>query len=111
QSRTERVSMKSNAMRGEPRARRLEPRARQSPRGSSRWDSCAALSALFDHLIRPQQQRLRDRQAKRLGRLQINHQLELGRLLDGQVGGLGALEDLIDIDRGAAEQLTEANRV
>src|SRR3989454_10765451 len=36
-----------------------------------------------DHLIRPQQQRRRDRQAERLRGLEVDHQLELCRLLDG----------------------------
>jgi hypothetical protein len=51
--------------------------------------------ALLDHLVRPQQQGLRDRQAQRLGGLEVNDQLELGRLLDGEVGGLGTLEDSV----------------
>jgi len=42
-----------------------------------------------------QQNRLRDREAKRGRRLQIDYQLELGRLLYGQIGGFGALENLI----------------
>ena len=43
---------------------------------------------LLDHLIGPAQQRRRDRQAECLGGLQIDDQLELGGLLDGEVGGL-----------------------
>ena len=35
--------------------------------------------------------------------LEIDDQFELRRLLDGQVGGLGTLEDLIDIRCGAPE--------
>ena len=45
----------------------------------------------LDHLIRPLQQRRRHRQPERLGSLEVDDQLELGRLLDGQVAGLGAL--------------------
>ena len=56
--------------------------------------------ALLDYLIRPRQQRRRDRQAEGLGGLEVDHQLELRGLLDGQIGGLGALEDLVDIDCG-----------
>jgi hypothetical protein len=41
---------------------------------------------------------LRDRQAERLGGLQVGHQLERRRLLYRQIGGLGALEDFADID-------------
>ena len=33
----------------------------------------------FDHLVRPEQQRLRNRHANLLRRLQIDHQLELRR--------------------------------
>ena len=39
--------------------------------------------ALFDHLIRPQQQRLRDREAEGLGGFEIDDQLELCGLFDG----------------------------
>src|SRR5262249_41373665 len=41
----------------------------------------------LDHLIRPRQQRRRDRQPERPGRLEVDHQLESGRLLDRQVAG------------------------
>src|SRR5688572_9761997 len=47
----------------------------------------------LDHLVRPQQQRRRDRQIEGLGGLEIDDQLELGGLLDGQVSGSGAPED------------------
>src|SRR5437879_9730897 len=56
-------------------------------------------SSLLNNLIRPQQQRRRDRQAKRLGRLEIDHQLVLRRLLDWKIGRLGALQDLINVSR------------
>src|SRR5258706_4015260 len=57
--------------------------------------------SLLDHLIRPQQQRRRDREAERLGGLQVDDQLELRGLLYGQIAGLGALEDFIDVACGA----------
>ena len=53
--------------------------------------------ALLDHLVGPQQQRLGNSETERLRRLQVDHQLELGGLLDGEVGGLGAFEDSVDI--------------
>src|SRR5262245_15677653 len=55
--------------------------------------------SLLDHLIPPQQHRLRDRQAQRLGGLEIDEQLELGGLLDRQIGRLCTLEDLVNISR------------
>src|SRR5215510_9885731 len=56
---------------------------------------------LLDQLVRARVQRRRDRQPKCLGDLDVNDQLELSRLLDGQVGGLGPLQDLVHV-RGAA---------
>jgi hypothetical protein len=44
--------------------------------------------ALLDDLIRPNQERLRDGDAKRLGGLDVDDQLELRGLLDGQIAGL-----------------------
>jgi hypothetical protein len=55
---------------------------------------------LFNHLIRPLQERRRDRQTEGLGGLEVDHEFELRRLLDGQVGGPGALEDLVDVAPG-----------
>jgi len=55
----------------------------------------------LDHLIRPLQERRRDREAEGPGGLEVDHQLELRRLLDGEVGRLGALENLIDVNRRA----------
>jgi len=49
----------------------------------------------FDHLIRPVEQRLWNVDADLLCRLEIDHQLELRRLLDGKIGGLGSLQDSI----------------
>ena len=49
---------------------------------------------LLDHLIRAQQQQLRDSNAECLCGLQVDHQLELGRLLDGKIRRLGALQYL-----------------
>ena len=51
------------------------------------------LAHLFDHLVGAQQDSQSARQAERFGGLEIDHQLELGRLLDRQIGGLFALEN------------------
>src|SRR5213594_311442 len=47
------------------------------------------LVSWIDHLIRPQQQRRRDCQAEGLGGLRVDHELELGGLLDGKISRLG----------------------
>ena len=44
----------------------------------------------LNHLVRPIQQRLRNRQADLLGCFQIDDELELLRLLHRKIGGLGA---------------------
>jgi hypothetical protein len=48
---------------------------------------------LFDHLISAGEDRGRDREAEGLGGLEIDHQLEGGRLLDRQISGLLARKD------------------
>ena len=55
----------------------------------------------FNDLRRPPQERLRERQAERLRRLQVDDELELCRLLDWEVGGLCTFKDAFDIDWSA----------
>src|SRR5262245_4623002 len=66
---------------------------------------------LFNNLVRPQQQRRRDGEAKGLRGFQIDDQLELGRLLDREVGGFRALEDLVDVRCRASPQLVGVGAV
>src|SRR5262245_51372976 len=51
----------------------------------------------LDDPVRPQEHRLGDRQPQRFGGLEVDHQLERRRLLDWEVGSLGALEDLVHV--------------
>ena len=80
------------------RSPRRRPRDRRSAvllvEGPERVEECRAAlveHALLDHLVHSHQQRLRDRQAERSRSLQVDHQLELGRLLNREVGRLRAL--------------------
>jgi hypothetical protein len=57
-------------------------------------------TTLFDHLVGAGEQCRWHNDAKRLCGLQIDHQLELGRLFDRQVGRLRTLENLVDEDGG-----------
>src|SRR5262245_51003292 len=51
---------------------------------------------------------MRDREAQRLSGLEVDHQLELDGLLDGEGGGFGAFEDLVHIDGSAAAEVARA---
>jgi hypothetical protein len=54
--------------------------------------------AFLNHFVRPRQYIRRDCKADLLGGLQIDDELKLLRLFYGEIGGLGALEDLIHIN-------------
>ena len=62
----------------------------------------ADIGSLFDHLVGGGEQRRRHGEAKHPGGLVIDDQLELRRLHDRQVCGLGALEDARGIDADLA---------
>jgi hypothetical protein len=53
---------------------------------------------LLDHLIRARQHVRRNCQADLFGGFQIDHQLELRRLLYGQVGGFGTFQDSVQLE-------------
>jgi len=62
-------------------------------------------------LVRSQQHRLRDGEAERLGGFEIDDQLELGGLFDGEIGRLRAPEDFVHLDRSAPEQIGEIRAI
>lgn len=66
---------------------------------------------LLDYSVRPCQHVRRNRNADLLGRLEINHELELGRLLDGQVRGLSPFENLIYEVRRAPHRIMTAGGI
>src|SRR5215831_9066142 len=66
---------------------------------------------LLDDLIGGREDRLRDREPERLGRLEVDDELELGGLLDWQVGGLSALEDLVHVAGGATEDVSRVHPI
>jgi hypothetical protein len=57
-------------------------------------------NALFDHLVGNRKQSGRERQANRFGSLLVDDQVELGRLVDRQVGRLAPIENATGIDTG-----------
>ena len=67
--------------------------------------------ALFDHLVDEQKERVWDRKPKCFRGLEIDSQVELGRLLNGQVGGPRALQNLVRVGGSASEQIGLARAI
>jgi hypothetical protein len=66
---------------------------------------------LFDHLVGAAEECQRHTDAKRLRGLEVDAQLDLGGLLDRQVGRLFAFEDAGDITAGEAISVGEIGAV
>ena len=62
----------------------------------------------LDDLVRAHQDGLRDREPESVGSLQVNDQFDLRGLLDGQVGRLSTLENLVHEVCGLSEAVGEA---
>src|SRR5882724_8739554 len=65
----------------------------------------------FDDLVDAGEDRGRDRQPEGFGGVEIDDQLKPGRLLDRQIGGLGALEDLSGVDADLTNRVGEARAI
>jgi hypothetical protein len=64
-------------------------------------------ASLFYDLVGAQKERLGDGQAGRLGGGQVDDEIELGRLLDREVGGIRTTQNLVDMVSRAPEQVRE----
>src|SRR5215813_10487792 len=60
------------------------------------------LAHSLDHFVRAQQRRGRQVEVECLGGLEVEDEFEFRRLLDRDVGGLGAFEDFVNERSGAA---------
>src|SRR5262245_17534190 len=69
------------------------------------------LAHSLDHLVGEQKERFRDREPKCFRCLEVDSQVELGRLLHGQVGGPSALQNLVHVAGRASEQIVLARAV
>src|SRR5262249_25683080 len=84
----------------------------EEPSTASKADSCsAAILSLFDHLVCDGEYARRNGEAERLGGVKVDHELELGRLHDRQVGGLGTLENAARVDAGLTIGIGKAGAV
>src|SRR5207244_170085 len=72
---------------------------------------CLFLPESPDHLVSAQQKRLRNREAEGLGGLEVDGKFELRGLLDGQIARLGALENLVYVNRGAPSQVANGSSI
>jgi hypothetical protein len=68
-------------------------------------------SVALDHLVGSQKQRVGDRQAERLGGLEVDHEAESTWPLNGQVACLGTLENLIDVGHCALVHLWQVGPI
>src|SRR5438128_5922336 len=96
----------------EGRRCRESPSTHQRLQGNDSWrpletSRCASARSLLDDLVGARNEGWRDREAARARGLEIDDELELGSLLDWQLGRLGPLEDLVDIDGSAPPQVSE----
>src|SRR5690242_14623127 len=64
-----------------------------------------------DHPIRPRQHIGWNYEADLLGGFEIDYQLELSRLLDGKISGLGAFDNFVYINRRAAKNVIFIGRI
>src|SRR4029077_5957746 len=92
------------ALRAAAHAPRADPPASRRLQGSRG-------AASFHHFVRACEDRLRHCEAERLRGLEIENELVFGRLLDGQITGLLALENAVYVERGPREQIRNINTV
>src|SRR5215510_7918681 len=66
---------------------------------------------LFDYLVGTPEQGRGNRQVQCFGGLQIDDEFELRRLLDGEIPGFGAPQDLVDEDGRASPDLDKIRAI
>jgi hypothetical protein len=69
------------------------------------------ITSLVDHLVGGGEQFIRNGDAERVGRLEIDQKLKCRRLLDRQFAGVCALENLVHIESSAPTEPLEARTI
>src|SRR5262245_3680686 len=88
----------------------LRPLAAQTtPQARARRGTRAGSS--LDNFVRPREYRLRDRQAERLGGLEVDDQLEFRGLLDREIGRVRSSEKPVHIRRDSGIELHERRAI
>src|SRR5713226_3129093 len=99
--------------RSPPQRGRVRGTARGRERARGAWRADYSVTRLVEqrrsearsyHTIRLQQERLGNRQPKRLRRVQVDDQFELSWLRDREIGRLGPLEDPVDVSERRSER-------
>jgi hypothetical protein len=89
----------------------LENFGRRPKKTFSTLSAKSGLARLFDYLISSSAYRLCDRQAKRLGGLQIDDQLKSGGLINWNVARFCPVEDLVHVIGETLGEFAEIGRI
>src|SRR5262249_60243478 len=71
----------------------------------------ASSSRSFDHLVGERDQLVRNSETQRSRGLEINHELEFGRLLHWKISRLGAPEDFVHVAGSAPIEVSESRPI
>src|SRR5205807_9363000 len=88
-----------------PSKRTLIECSGMSVSGQKQTHALQQTTLLFDHLIGAREERSRHVDAERLGGLEVDHEPEVGGLLDRQVTDFGTFENPIDITRSSSKHV------